>query len=573
MVLKKVLFSSISFRKIFSLFSLLALNFSAANGQSLPVGQLNLEDYYRRQQLLGKLDSSASLMIRPINPKQLFGVENVFYPDPNEIKYNLLNADHEFSSKDGRFKSSLLPISIKNQFNSHHAYGWNDGAMVPAKGFQTLITGGIFAEYGPVSLQFKPELVYAQNSDFDEFNKAHYDIVTAKYYDFYNNIDLPVRFGKSAYRNVFLGQSSLRINSNSLSFGISTENIWWGPGLRNSLLMSNSAPGFAHLTLNTRKPLKTKIGSFEGQLIAGRLEGSGYGPLTEDREYFNSNLYVPKPNDWRYLTGIVLTYQPKWVPGLFLGYAQTGQKYSKDLSSFNDYLPFFPPFKPVLVASALNERDERRSMFLRWIWLEENAEIYFEYGRSNAKATIRENSLRPEASRGYIVGLRKLMPFGSKTNEHLLLGVEVTQLQETNPEIINNALGWYSNKYVRHGYTNNGQLLGAGIGPGANIQTVEIAWAKGFNKIGLQAERYVHNNDLYFYIYRETNDFRRHWVDMSLGLSGEWNYKNFNFNTLIKGIKSFNYQYYLLQNPRDSYMVNGKDVYNFQFQIGASYRF
>ncbi|MFX8805488.1 capsule assembly Wzi family protein, partial [Acinetobacter baumannii] len=53
--------------------------------------------------------------------------------------------------------------------------------------------------------------------------------------------------------------------------GISSENLWWGPGIYNSLLMSNNAPGFWHLTFNSRKPLKTPIGDFEWQLIGGKL--------------------------------------------------------------------------------------------------------------------------------------------------------------------------------------------------------------------------------------------------------------------------------------------------------------
>ena len=52
--------------------------------------------------------------------------------------------------------------------------------------------------------------------------------------------------------------------------------MWWGPGTRNSLIMSNNAPGFLHFTLNTKKPIETFIGSFEGQIISGKLEGSGF---------------------------------------------------------------------------------------------------------------------------------------------------------------------------------------------------------------------------------------------------------------------------------------------------------
>ncbi|RYD87985.1 MAG: hypothetical protein EOP54_27955, partial [Sphingobacteriales bacterium] len=354
-----------------------------AYSQSLPVGSQALEDYYRRAQLAGKLDSTVSFTIRPLIPSAALKIKDFAYPDSLEQRYNLLDADHSGVSKNGKLKWQLLPMSIQLQANSHHPYGWNDGAMIPAKGLQSLLSAGIYAEYGILSVQFKPEVVLAANSSFDTFNKDHYDVITARYYDFYNNIDLPARFGKSGVTKAYWGQSSIRLNYKALSFGLSTENLWWGPGLRNSLLMSNTAPGFKHLTLNTRKPISSPIGSFEGQIIAGRLEGSGYGVLEPEREYFGQPLYVEKPNNWRYLSGLAITWQPKWVPGLFLGLTRSAQTYSNGLNKFGDYLPFFSSKKQEAAAEAINKRDQRNSYFMRWLWPEEKAEVYFEYGRNN----------------------------------------------------------------------------------------------------------------------------------------------------------------------------------------------
>jgi len=106
-----------------------------STAQSLPVGTSGLEDYYRRSQLLGELDSSVSFMVRPVIPKTAFGRKDVFYHD-DETRYNLLDADHSWGLDSGKFKAMLLPLSMQNQINSHHPYGWNDGAMIPAKGLQ-----------------------------------------------------------------------------------------------------------------------------------------------------------------------------------------------------------------------------------------------------------------------------------------------------------------------------------------------------------------------------------------------------------------------------------------------------
>ncbi len=538
----------------------------AVNAQSLPVGSIAIEDYYRRAQLLGVTDTNVSFTVRPV------------FPDSIEQRDKLLyNSSSGFKSEIGNINGSILPFSMQTQFTTHHPYGWNDGAMIPAKGFETLISGGVFLQTGILTVQFKPEIVIAQNSPFDTFNLQSYDAIFARYYDIYNNIDLPVRFGKESYFRLYPGQSSIRINAKSLSFGLSTENLWWGPGIRNSLLMSNSAPGFAHLTLNTSRPIKTPIGSFEGQIIAGRLESSGFPPLIPDYYYFGANLYVPKPGNWRYLSGIVLTWQPKWIPGLFLGFDQSRQMYGNSLNGISDYLPFFSPIKSVYAPNdPLNQKDQRNSLFMRWLWPAEHAEIYFEWGHNNSTADLQQSLLSPQDTRAYIFGLRKLIPLNRAVDENILVGIEVTQLQETSTSKILNGDEWYVNKSIPEGYTNLGQTLGAGIGPGANLQSLEVSWVKGLKKIGIQVERYLHNDDLYYYSYAQTGDFRRHWVDLSFAANYEWNYKNLIFNAKLQGIKSINYQWYLTPDhfaPGESYFKNGIDVFNLQMQAGITYRF
>lgn len=560
--------------KIVTFFLLLIVLQQKLVAQTIPVGIAALEDYYRRAQLTGEADSSVSFMIRPIWPKLAFKAKGVFFQDSTEAKSNLLKINSAYRSKDGKLNVSVLPVNLQTQFNSHHPYGWNDGAMIPAKGLQTLFSPGVFIEYGMLTVQLRPEFVFAANTEFDTFDKDHYDITTARYYDFYNNIDLPARFGTKSYARVYLGQSSIRLNYKAVSVGVSTENLWWGPGMRNSLLMSNNAPGFEHITLNTRKPIRTAIGSFEGQLIAGRLDDSGFGVLEPERTYFNDPLYVPKLDDWRYISGLTLTWQPKWVPGLFLGLTRSSQLYNKDLSGLDDYLPFFNSTTKVNGDEAIDDKkDTRGSVFMRWLWPEEQAEIYFEYGHNNNTGTLRNQALDPSRRRAYTFGLRKMLPFNKSRNENLLISIEATQMAETSIDDIRSTESWYMNKYIRQGYTNRGQVLGAGIGPGANFQSVDISWVKGLKRLGLQFERYLHNDDFYYYAFEDSSDPRRHWTDLAVAVSGEWNYKNFIFNAKAQAIHSLNYQWYLKDGTDDIYFVNGRDANNIQLQAGFSYRF
>src|SRR5690554_4363929 len=64
--------------KVSSLFFLLLLYLLPylTQGQSISINAPGVEDYLRRQQLLGNIDSFVSFMIRPLYPAIAFGKEN-----------------------------------------------------------------------------------------------------------------------------------------------------------------------------------------------------------------------------------------------------------------------------------------------------------------------------------------------------------------------------------------------------------------------------------------------------------------------------------------------------------------
>ncbi|HEY6956946.1 MAG TPA: capsule assembly Wzi family protein, partial [Flavisolibacter sp.] len=284
------------------------------------------DEVSRDLQVSSRMDSTLSFCVRPNY------IANAIYSDSLADK---LVAGKELS--EGLF---LLPLVVQQQYNTHHPYGWNDGSMIPAKGYQGQISLGISFTKSIFSLQIRPEIVFGQNSSFPTFPSAQNDTIWKSYYgSVLNMIDAPERFGTHSYLKFFPGQSSARINYNKLSFGLSTENLWWGPGVRNSLLMSNNAPGFPHLTFNSLQPVRSLIGSFEWQVIAGKLKGSGILPDTT--KTFNGDpLYVPKGDGNRYLNGIILSWQPKWTKGLFLGLSRIFYQNQSDVpSSLDGYFP------------------------------------------------------------------------------------------------------------------------------------------------------------------------------------------------------------------------------------------
>lgn len=138
------------------------LSCDQARAQSLPVGTPVLDDYYRRAQLLGKIDSNISFTIRPASFESKTNHHNVYDPDSTLAKDHWVQAGPvSFAKGLGTFQ--ILPLTWQQQYNSDHPYGWNDGPMISAKGYQTMVSGGFYLRFGPLSIQLRPELVYAAN--------------------------------------------------------------------------------------------------------------------------------------------------------------------------------------------------------------------------------------------------------------------------------------------------------------------------------------------------------------------------------------------------------------------------
>lgn len=442
--------------------------------------------------------------------------------------------------------------------------------MIPAKGYQLYASAGMHTRIGVLTLQLQPEVVLAANPKYDQFPESYSDSMWYHYYSFQNRVDAPSRFGNEPYKKLLPGQSSIRLNVKKLSLGLSTENLWWGPGQRNSLLMSNTAPGFPHLTFNTTAPVHSRVGSFEWQVIAGRLKGSSFLPQDTSRSINDSVLYTPKLNDHRYLNAFVLNWQPRWIKGLYLGFSRSFYQYESQLTKgINGY---FPVVGALLSNSAAGEdstggRDQLLALSFRYLLPESKAELYGEYGRNDRSLNLRDVWLEPEHSRAYLLGARKY--FTTRKGNEGSFFVEATQLQRSNTILFREQESWYTHYQVRHGYTQLGQVIGAGIGPGgSNSQTAGLAWYKGLNKTEVSLERVVRNNDFFYVAFGGSRNFMRHWVDYAFNYARIWTYQRFLFGVETNLVRSLNYQW------RQKRTIEGdKDVFNLRVAFSTTYRF
>ena len=565
----------------YNFFLFLFFTFLISNSQTINLNESYLTDYLRTSQLLGEFKSEVSFTLKPFDIGKN-GIEiNKEIFDTEKYAPTVLN----FLKGNGKIK--ILPIDYNIEFNSHHPYNRNNGSMGPNRGYQHIISAGIYAEIGPLSIQLKPESLFSENKDFEGFGEGpngHYSVIWAKRYKLWNKIDMPERFGEKSISKTLIGQSSIRLNYKGLSLGVSNENIWWGGSIRNSIMMSNHARGFKHFTFNTIKPIKTILGNFEWQFVTGRLEKSGFNPPNIDYTFAGTQLFIPKinqigdKNDWRYFQGYTFTYSPKWIDGLSLGFIRWVQMYSALVEGKYTWMDgnpsYFPLFSNLFRKNDASldyeqQTDQAASIFFRWLWKDSKAEIYAEFAYNDAKQNLRDLLLDSDHARAFTIGLQKI--FKSKIKDtDFLVSWEWTKMEQTASRLIRNAGSWYMHSFVHHGYTNYGEVLGAGIGPGSNSQYFSVSKIKKFDKIGISLEIIDQDNDYFYYAFEDAQDYRRYWKDYNLHLNYDKKFNNIWVSANFIYSRSLNYQWEL-DDFAKPYYHSGFDTNNFHSTLKIIY--
>lgn len=397
--------------------------------------------------------------------------------------------------------SVLLP-HVTTIANSELAYGQNDGALWAGKGYNTRVMAGVAAAFGPVRIILVPELVSSSNysgtidvtdlrfsrplpstrSPFSSpFNVVPY------------SIDLPYRFGDESIQKIHPGQSSLTIGpvGGPVQVGVGTENEWWGPAQRNPLILSDNAPGFPHAFIRTGRPLSTPVGVIEGRWIVGGLEES---------DYFNND----PTDDVRSLSAFSLTWKQRRSSGLTLGIQRSVfapvDGYGGVPGNSFDFLTGVghPNALPATDSTQTPGPDQIFSVFAHWALPRYGLESYIEWGRSDFPASFNELIEEPNHSRGYTTGLQ-WVGTRSDATPRVRIQAEFTNVEQSSSYRFRPNGSFYTSRAVIQGYTNEGQMLGAGIGPGSSGQFVGVDWfSRGGFQLGGTFARTRFNNDAFF---------------------------------------------------------------------------
>jgi hypothetical protein len=454
----------------------------------------------------------------------------------------------------------LLGPRLRTVWNSDLPFSMNQAGLWAGRGVSTQLTVGALAHIGPVELMFAPQVVHSSNDDFQTFSRPEppggpRHPLASPFHFPPESVDLPQRPGYSGSTRIDLGQSSLGVDFGPVSVGAATETLWWGPAIRNGIVMSSNAPGIPHLFLRTSQPLAVPGGELEGRFVLGRLSES---------EYFDFD----SSNNFRSLSALALTFTPTFEPGLTVGFARAVYA-----AAGGGGIPFgatFDVFRNVgRPASAPgNEQlepgsDQLFSVFGRWSFPDSGVEAYFEWARYEQPASLRDLLTSPGHSQGYTLGAQWARETLRSTS--FRLQAEVTYLEPSNSIRVRPVHDWYSSRTVVQGYTHKGHVIGAGIGPGGSSQWLAGDLMGSGWYAGVYSGRIRWENQAQF---TYPPEYRFADVTLFAGLRGGYDFGPFAADLQVgSGIR---YNYLFQVQPDDTVDGRGVDIPNHSIVLTLS---
>jgi hypothetical protein len=418
-----------------------------------------MEDYLRVMQIAGKVPLYP-WSIRAFSRREITRLASGDSTGPWKLR--------------NRFKTAPItvgPLRLGATFNSAYPYGANDGPVWAGRGLTSVVSGGLAAAFGPISLAIDPIAFRANNTAFDllpngkaglqSFNRGG---------EFSDRVDLPQRFGNSAYSRVDPGNSSIRFDTRWVTFGVSTANEWIGPATEYPFLLGNNAPGFPHLFLGTGEPLNVGLGRVHARLMWGKLYQSDYSPVTGSTHFAfdTASGALISGGTVRLATSGELVFVPRGLPGLEIGAARFF--HVPNTSDEPNSAFWRKAIKVLFLKNELAKGDiggfdnQLASLFFRWVFPRAGLEVFGERGFEDQLYDLRDLILNPDHEREYMLGFQKVLR--TSLNRVDVLRGELVNYQEPTIALVRGEAGIYVHATLRQGHTNRGQLLGASPGAG-----------------------------------------------------------------------------------------------------------
>lgn len=345
---------------------------------------------------------------------------------------------------------TILRPSVSTSYNSGYAWGLNDGPVWQGRGLNTWATAGVALHYGILTVRLEPLVEYAQNRPFE---LAATPAGASPYVDDMRptTIDLPQRFGNSSFQMINPGQSVVRIDYHGAALGFSTEDIFWGPGVRQALLFDGNASGFPHAFIGTSHAVATPLGRFHAQLIYGRLEESDWAPQSLTTSRFGAGAIAvwmpPTPASAPIELGVARFYHRPWPD-------QLGK--SELLAPFGSFFRDKQTFGGGITDNQL------LSLFGTIRVPAAGFELFGEFGRNDRSVDTRDAIIELEHNSAWMLGFFDVVGPQTLENGFWTVRAEIGNGRIPALQQIGRAqTTFYDHSRITQGHTEDGQLLGS----------------------------------------------------------------------------------------------------------------
>jgi len=434
---------------------------------------------------------------------------------------------------------AIVGPDIRVTWNSTIPFSQNDGALWAGRGWNVSLATGLSSQRhyrnADIRAVVAPSLLYSQNLPFQIApntvpGRSDY---ASPFHGPGASLDLPQRFGDRYLLTVDAGRSALEVEWPRVTVGATAQNEWWGPGIRNAILMSNNAPGIPRLYARTTRPVRTRWGTLEAKLMTGTLTKSRFFSVTESEN--------------RTISGVLFQFRPAVDSSLTLGFSRVV------------YAPIGPeasPFTATLARSldaifrwenlsgyGHQRSDQIGSIFARWVFAPVGFELYGEWARMDLPRSPIELFVAPQHTGGWTFGFQWAQP--RQRHSWLRLQSELTYLEQGRVLEDRPTPDFYSGQASPQGYTQRGQVIGAAIGPGASSQWIAVDWLAERWQLGTFVGRIRWDNDA---LYRVPGaSYFDHDVSVLGGARGAWRSGLVDFAIDLTAAQRYNY---LFQNGR-----------------------
>jgi hypothetical protein len=526
--------------------------------------------YYRLLQVSGKSFDNASFTVRPFEPEFRTLIDHPWRSFVSYTPQNVLP-----SSLQNQFKTFVFEPVLFQSYNSTLPRGLNDGAIWQGKGYSSALSFGVKAQFGIVHLKFKPIIGFAQNQSYD---LGPYPVVGGSEYAYRirPDIDLVQRFGDSAWSWFDLGDSYLDVRYRGWHAGFSNQRVWNGPATLYPLQFSYQGPGFLHGFIGTYRPVETPIGHFEMRYLYGGVKKS---------DYFVARL----GNTMTSINALIVAYSPSFMKGFTIGgQRQFMEEYPTDFAELQRQITkMVNPFTKVSLQTEDNPRgwepdNQMAAIFARYVLPKSGFEWYMEFGRNDHNADWRDFRMQPDHLSATVFGIIKTFDFSR--DRLLAMNLELTKTESlrgaftrglgnnpTSPDQLGLLGSWYTHAWQTVGFTNRGQMLGSGFGPGGNQQTLraDIYYPEG--KWGVRLTRMVYHNTLVDNVTTSRNYYEMI-IAQNPDLPERWELRNTEFVLAVDHTRMVKYGIEIAASVELSRILNhqylrGNDLWNTRFEL------